>query len=561
MRAYKARRWAPSIGLRLPINTSISQFLRLAVSTGPSYNTPPHEASMPFTLRPYRLLLALINTVCILILYFPTPVQAETKTILSEATYMMGDGETPSFAESMVLQKAKQISLEQAGTYVESYTKVQNLNLTTEEIQTIAGGVLQVEVLDKKRSLVGDGVQFYVKIKATVTTDKMEELAQRVKGKNVAEEYKKLQEDYARLSKEIESWKQLIAQIPPGQERDTALDQIREREKTFAALQKNEAALFQRLVSGESLVRRAQDERAMVDSLFQKILEQGYLIAIGEPTLHKIGEDPINGYMMKLRVPITLQTSKAIRVAMEETAQSLGGNSEIKRFVRGKHPDDTKGRTTEATVIRMGRDEVVSRYFQERVAELTFVLNVTLENGKEWSCTDTNGNRDRDSFSYLDMNPIAPVINFRTETELGLALYDYIRWFGDDGQVLVAGSVAIHNKAFPYSDRVVAFDDIRSFSITMALPTNVAHQIKGITGEIRGNPRLHSSILAKAEEPIPETTETVATRDDRPWWQRLFGSSGDAPGTAPEQPPQKKLKEIVTLCNIELDGENPLRKE
>jgi uncharacterized protein YecE (DUF72 family) len=116
--------------------------------------------------------------------------------------------------------------------------------LTTEEIQTIAGGVLEVEVLDKSRTWIGDGLRFFVKIKATVTTDKMEELAQRIKGKNVAEEYKKLQEDYARLSKEIESWKQLIAQIPPGQEPDTALDQIREREKTFAAIQKNETALF-----------------------------------------------------------------------------------------------------------------------------------------------------------------------------------------------------------------------------------------------------------------------------------------------------------------------------
>ncbi len=485
----------------------------------------------------------------LLLLVVPLVAHAETKVLTAEAAYLMGDGETPSFAEAMALQRAKQIALEQAGTYVESYTKVQHLDLTTEEIQTIAGGVLQVEVLDKSRTLIGDGLRFFVKIKTTVTTDKMEELAQRIKGKNVAEEYKKLQEDYARLGKELETWKQLVVRISPGQERDTALDQIREREKAFAALQKNETALFQRLVSGESLVRKAQDERAMVDSLFQKILEQGYLIAIGEPTLHKIGVDPINGDMMKLRVPITLQTSKAIRVAMEETAQSLGGNSKIKRLVRGKHPDDTKGRTTEATVIRMGRDEVVSRYFRDRVEELTFVLNVTLENGEGWSCSDTNGNRDPDSLSYLDMNPIAPVIEFRTETELGLALYDHIRWFGDDRQVLVAGSVAIHNKAFPYSDRVVAFDDIRSFSITMALPANVARKIKGITGEIREIPRLYSSFLGEGS--IPKTTETVATRDDLPWWQRLFASSGDVRDTAPKQPPQRKLKDIVPLCNIE----------
>ena len=471
--------------------------------------------------RPLLLILA-----SLFILIIPFLAHAETKILTAEATYTMGDGETPSFAEAMVLQKAKQLALEQAGTYVESYTKVQNLDLTVEEIQTIAGGVLQVEVLYKSRTLIGDGLRFFVKIKATVTTDKMEELAQRIKGKNVAEEYKKLQEDYARLGKEIETWKQLIVRISPGQERDTALDQIREREKIFAAIQKNEAAFFQRLVSGRALVGKAQDERAMVDSLFQKILEQGYLIAIGEPTLHKIGEDPINGDMMKLRVPVTLQTSKAIRVAMEETARSLGGNSEIKRFVRGSS-DDAKGRVTEGIVIKMGRDEVVSRYFREYVAKLTFVLTVKLESGEAWSCTDRHRKHDPYSLSYLDMNPISPVVAFYANVEASTAWWGYIRWVTDDGKVLVAGSQAIYNNVLPsvvvpnISDRVVAFDDIRSFSITMVLPANVAQQIKGINGEIKENPLLHSSILVKTKD------------------------------IAPGQPAQEKLKEIVILCSIE----------
>src|SRR5437764_7703987 len=160
-------------------------------------------------------MLRLQPTLLFLLLLFsvtaPLPTQAETKVLTAEATYTMGDGETPSFAEAMTLQKAKQMALEQAGTYLESFTKVQNYNLTTEEIQTIAGGVLQVEVLNKNRTFIGDGLQFYVKIKAIVTTDKMAELVQRIKGKNVAAEYKKLQEDYARLNREIENWKQLIA--------------------------------------------------------------------------------------------------------------------------------------------------------------------------------------------------------------------------------------------------------------------------------------------------------------------------------------------------------------
>ncbi|WP_447974071.1 hypothetical protein [Nitrospira sp. Kam-Ns4a] len=37
--------------------------------------------------------------------------------------------------------------------------------------------------MEQNRELVGDGVKFFVKIKATVMTDKVAELAERIKGK------------------------------------------------------------------------------------------------------------------------------------------------------------------------------------------------------------------------------------------------------------------------------------------------------------------------------------------------------------------------------------------
>ncbi len=80
--------------------------------------------------QPLLLILA-----SLFILIIPFLAHAETKILTAEANYTMGDGETPSFAEAMALQKAKQMALEQAGTYVESYTKIQNLDLTTEERQ------------------------------------------------------------------------------------------------------------------------------------------------------------------------------------------------------------------------------------------------------------------------------------------------------------------------------------------------------------------------------------------------------------------------------------------
>ena len=85
-----------------------------------------------------------------LLLASSSPAYADTKTLTAYASYIMGDGETPSFAEAMALQRAKQTALEEAGTYVQSYTKSVNQDLTKDEIQTLTGGVMQVEVLGER---------------------------------------------------------------------------------------------------------------------------------------------------------------------------------------------------------------------------------------------------------------------------------------------------------------------------------------------------------------------------------------------------------------------------
>jgi hypothetical protein len=327
----------------------------------------------------------------LLVLLVPPLAQAEIKVITAEATYTMGDGETPSFAEAMALQKAKQMALEQAGTYVESYSKVQNYNLTTEEIQTITGGVLQVEALDKSRTLIGDGLQFYVKIKAAVTTDKMAELAQRIKGKNVTEEYKKLQEDYARLNREIENWKQLIAKTPSGPKREAALDQIREREKAFVSVQKSENAFFQRLVTGEVLVSQGLNEQSVIDRLFQRILEDGQVITVGQPKALPLSR---NAAQSKVVVPLTLTASPSILLAAKETARTLAGVIEEEQPLHLVHSQVIIGegetdRTASVTVtmLRVAKDLGLARYFQERISNLSLSVELVRSKGQLAQCS------------------------------------------------------------------------------------------------------------------------------------------------------------------------------
>lgn len=383
--------------------------------------------------------------------FLPTPFLpaclAETQVITTEASYTMGDGESPSFAEAQVLQKAKQAALEQAGTYVEAYTKIQNYDLTTDEIQTLAGGVLAVEVLEKTRTLVGEGLRFYTKIKATVTTDKMEELAQRIRGKNVAEEYKKLQAEYARLSSELETRKQVAAGATTGAERQTALDRIKESEKDFARVLENEATLFRRLLSGQVLIAQAQDGKAAVGRLIDDIVVAGHEIVVGRvsanlptdasetaarqvPKWFPWGNWPLSSEdKTTVSIPITVRASPSLDGILTDAARSFGGKGILPRkgptisgepnmrlnYVVGN--DDARQVLDNFMLIRplskaqqtfdlshdlfkyrlstkvigtefiLSENRHVSRDFQQRLADLVPIVTLLFEDGTQYSCT------------------------------------------------------------------------------------------------------------------------------------------------------------------------------
>jgi tetratricopeptide (TPR) repeat protein len=189
----------------------------------------PENDLMEGTMR----LILLISVIMVLIV--PSALFAETKEIISEGTYNMGDGETPSVAESRALLRAKQIALEQAGTYVESYSKVKNITLTHDEIQVLASGLMEVEIIDKKRTIVGDGINFWVKIKAKVSPDKMEEMAKRVRERSIVDEYNIMQEKYAESQKEIEKLKNELVQAKDEKKKKTISAKISKEEIQFQA--------------------------------------------------------------------------------------------------------------------------------------------------------------------------------------------------------------------------------------------------------------------------------------------------------------------------------------
>lgn len=176
-----------------------------------------------------------IAIVITLFLLLPTCGFTEIKEIISEGDYNMGDGETPIVAESRALLNAKRIALEQAGTYVESYSKVKNFQLVEDEVKVLTSGTIEVTILDKKRTIVGDGISFWVKIKARVKLDKMEEMARTVKEKSVVEDYKKIQREYDKNQKEMEKLKKELVMAQGEVAKKDVETRIAAEEKLFKA--------------------------------------------------------------------------------------------------------------------------------------------------------------------------------------------------------------------------------------------------------------------------------------------------------------------------------------
>ena len=160
-------------------------------------------------MRRYRNLVVIIITIAAAaLLIAPSPGRAQVREIITEGIYTMGDGETPLVAESRALLQAKRRAIEHAGTYVESYSKVNKITLTKDEIHVVASGLMEVEIIDKKRTIIKDGIRFWVRIRATVDPDHLEEMARNVKERSISDDYKRMQEAFTKSQQEIEELKE-----------------------------------------------------------------------------------------------------------------------------------------------------------------------------------------------------------------------------------------------------------------------------------------------------------------------------------------------------------------
>lgn len=172
-----------------------------------------------------------------LLISFSAICHAETKEIIAEGTYIMGDGETPSVAQERAVMLAKRAAIEQAGVYIESLSEIKNMQLTKDEIVAFTSGLVEASVIDKKRILKdNDSLQFWVKVRCLVNLDNVQAMRDKLQNKVALEDLKRIQNDYDKAMQEIDSLKKQLAETRNARAKKKIEAQIAQNENTFTAL-------------------------------------------------------------------------------------------------------------------------------------------------------------------------------------------------------------------------------------------------------------------------------------------------------------------------------------
>ena len=139
---------------------------------------------------------------------------AKQEIIEASGSYIMDStlDETPASATARAREEAKRAAIEKAGVYLQSYSKMVNLELDYDEVKTVAAQILQIQDEQRKIEPYQDNLlKFTVTIKALVDTNDEERLKTIMQDKNNLEEaterYKKLQAEYDALKNQMEELK------------------------------------------------------------------------------------------------------------------------------------------------------------------------------------------------------------------------------------------------------------------------------------------------------------------------------------------------------------------
>lgn len=142
----------------------------------------------------------------------------------------MADGDTLAQAEEKVLRRAQRRAVEEAGMYLEAtfrdfekHADGKNSQSSSLEIRTLAAAITKTDILESRRSFESDRPTFFVRIRAVVNLDNLQEAVRRWRSEEqFAEHFRQLQKENAQLKAQLHELQTAPAGVrtlvidPPG---------------------------------------------------------------------------------------------------------------------------------------------------------------------------------------------------------------------------------------------------------------------------------------------------------------------------------------------------------
>ena len=205
---------------------------------------------------------------------------------LIEATgdYIMDSrlDETFASATARAREEAKRAAVEEAGVYLQSYSKMVDLKLAVDEVQSVAASLLKVQDESRKVETMNDNlIKFTVTIKALVAEPNEADLQALMQNRRALDEmtrkYKELQEKYDALNQDMENYRnefdkaddtrkaEIKREVTLNSEKFSAVDELA-RGNEFAAVGNHSQALaaYDKAIQLDSQLAEAYNNRGTV---------------------------------------------------------------------------------------------------------------------------------------------------------------------------------------------------------------------------------------------------------------------------------------------------------
>jgi tetratricopeptide (TPR) repeat protein len=179
-----------------------------------------------------KLIQTLVIILCVLS-WFGSAAFAEPSVVFSEGKYVMGDLDSKKDAKALALTEAKRLALEQAGTYIASSTEVKNFQLSKDQINTLASGIISVEVLKEDWKMPGENMVVTIQIRATIDTSNLKDKISKLQEGDTQESYKEIQTQLVALQKELSELKAQRQKEIAGGTKEPPTREIKERHENI----------------------------------------------------------------------------------------------------------------------------------------------------------------------------------------------------------------------------------------------------------------------------------------------------------------------------------------